>query len=571
MNWRSSYQRWEQYENLDPNLRTQLLKLQDDPKTLADCFLGNLEFGTGGMRGEMGPGTNRVNLYTIRKASEGLSRYVKASGDWAIEAGVVIAYDSRHHSAEFAREAAQVIGHHGIRVYLFEQLCPTPLLSFAVRYFQAFGGIVITASHNPPEYNGFKVYGPDGGQITPQPAKQLMTKVNEVDDELKVGFTDLQTLKQQGCLQLIGSEVMEAYLEQLHSMRIQPVVDQITIVFSPLHGTTLEPIRNGLQRFGYQHVFVVPEQSNPDPNFSTVTSPNPEDPAAFQLAIQYGKAHKADLILTTDPDGDRLGVAARQENGEYLVLNGNQIGVLLLSYWLSMKQSQDQLPKESIVLKTIVTSEMGREIAASFGIQTIDTLTGFKYIGEKATEFEQTGSRVFLFGYEESNGYLLYDFVRDKDAIQAALVMADVCSYCHSQGKSVWEALQSLYERYGYYQEALYSITLKGAEGTKKITDILSALRENPLNQLMGKKAVLLEDYLTKERTNLLTQEVTPLSLPESNLLKYWLEDESWFCIRPSGTEPKLKIYFGVKGNSSEDSQERLSRLQDAVIRLIHQ
>lgn len=580
MDWKSHYERWEQHVHLEPKLRAQLLKLRDDPDTLADCFAGYLEFGTGGMRGEMGPGTNRVNLYTIRKASEGLSRYVKASGVQAMQAGVVIAYDSRHRSAEFAKEAAQVIGHHGIQVYLFETLAPTPLLSFAVRYRGAFAGIVITASHNPPEYNGFKVYGSDGGQITPDTAQQLMSYVSEVDDEFSVGSTALETLQQKGLLQPIGQEVLSAYLKQLHHLRILPLVDQslahakshsVSIVFSPLHGTTYEPILQGLHRFGYPHVWVVPEQAHPDPDFSTVSSPNPEDPQAFRLACQYGEQVKADLILTSDPDGDRLGAAVVQENGEYAVLNGNQIGVLLLSYWLSIKQSQNQLPTNSIIIKTIVTSEMGRNIAASFGIQTLDTLTGFKYIGEKATEYEQTPTHIFQFGYEESNGYLLFDFVRDKDAIQAAFILADACAYAKSQGKTLWQTLQLLYEQYGYYQEALHSITVKGTEGARKIAFLLDTLRSTPLSELAGKKIIVREDYRTRERVNLETGERTPISLPPSNLLKIWLEDEAWVCIRPSGTEPKLKIYFGVKGTSHEDSRQQLIRLQNAVMELINE
>lgn len=570
INWQHRYQRWMNYAELDPELRSQLLQLQADPQTLEDCFAKAIEFGTGGMRKEMGPGPNRINRYTIRKASEGLARYVKEFGLKAMQAGVVIAYDSRYHSADFAWEAAKVIGKHGIRVCLFEKLCPTPLLSFAVRYLGAFAGIVITASHNPPGDNGYKVYGAEGGQITLQTAKQVMDHINEVEDELRVPVADEQVLIQTGLLQLIGTEVRDAYLAQLHRLRIKPgMMSPIKIIFTPLHGTTYEAITLGLHQFGHQQVTVVREQANPDSAFSTVVSPNPEDPRAFALAIREATAEQADLILATDPDGDRLGVAVVDKKGAYTVLNGNQVGVLLLHYWLSIKQNAGSLPANGIVLKTIVTSELGRAIAASYGISTEDTLTGFKYIGEKVTEYEQTGTGSFLFGYEESNGYLLGDFVRDKDSVQAALLMADACAFFQAQGKSLYEVLQDLYQRYGYYLESLYSITLKGTEGTQKISAILSRMRGSKWTEFADKKIIWMEDYLTGVRRNLQTGESATITLPQSDLLKYWLEDESWFCIRPSGTEPKLKIYFGVKGTSSEDSQQRLTRLQEAVIQRI--
>lgn len=574
LNWRSGFQRWMNYGDLDQNLRKQLVNLQEDEQTLADCFYKNIEFGTGGMRGELGPGTNRINVYTIRKATEGLSRYLTEYGEKARHGGVVIAYDSRHKSAEFALEAAKVLGKHGIRVFLFEHLCPTPLLSFSVRYLGAFAGIVITASHNPPEYNGYKVYGADGGQITLETAERLMAKINEIEDELTIDFADEQVLKQNGQLILIGNDVRDAYLERLNSLRIQPemkeqIADQVKIVFTPFHGTSYEPVMLGLKMFGYENVSVVQEQAYPDPNFSHVVSPNPEEHQAFELAIKYGKKENADILMGTDPDGDRLGVAVKNERGEYIVLTGNQIGALLLHYWLSCKHKKGLLPSHGVVLKTIVTSEMGRAIASDFGLITVDTLTGFKYIGEKILEYEQAGEYVFQFGYEESNGYLLLDFVRDKDAVQAALIMADLCAYCKTRGKSIYEQLLLLYEKYGYYCENLFSITLKGPKGKNKMSAILTHFRGREWKEFSGKKIRVLEDYLTSERKDLVTGDITAIPLPKSNMLKYLLEDESWFCIRPSGTESKVKLYFGVKGASLEDSKQKLALLKESVLKQI--
>jgi len=567
--WKQHYQRWLTFTSLNTDLRMQLIHL--DERLLEDCFYKNIEFGTGGMRGELGPGINRINTYTVRKASEGLAQFVIDQGEQAKQSGVVIAYDSRYKSREFAFEAAQVLGKHGIHVYVFDQLSPTPLLSFAVRHLGTFAGIVITASHNPPEYNGFKVYGPDGGQITLATAEALMTNIDRIDDELKIEVEDEQALKKSGLLCMIGSELLAEYLQHVKSIRIDSEIptskdQQIRIVFTPLHGTTLLPITLGLKEFGYHHVTVVKEQATPDPEFSTVTSPNPEEPQAFQFAIKYGMETNADLIIGTDPDGDRLGAAVKHPQGGFELLTGNQIGALLLHFLLSQKQNKGILPKNGVLLKTIVTSDLGRAIAADFGLETVDTLTGFKYIGEKIGEFEKTGEYSFQFGYEESYGFLIGDFVRDKDAVQTALLLADACSYYKSHGLHPYEALHQLFSKYGYYREGLHSVTYKGREGMKKISDILAQLRSCSREFIAGKKVKDVEDYLLGESKDMMTGETTLLTLPKTDAIKVQLEESSWFCVRPSGTEPKIKLYFGVRGSSLVHAQNALEHLKQSLI-----
>lgn len=572
MEWRQKYEQWLREPQLDPELKRLLEQRRHDEQWLEDCFYKNLEFGTGGMRGEIGPGTNRMNMYTVRKASEGLARYIQSFGDEAKQRGVVIAYDSRHKSPEFAMEAAKTLATNGIQTYVFDELRPTPELSFAVRYLRAFAGIVITASHNPPEYNGYKVYGEDGGQLPPAVADQVIRYVNEVENELAIHVEDEKTLREKGLIRIIGSEVDDAYIHAVKTISIHPELARetaINIVFTPLHGTSNKPVRRALAELGYQNVFVVKEQELPDPNFSTVASPNPEEHAAFAMAMELGKQVNADLLIATDPDADRLGVAVKNDKGNYVVLTGNQTGGLLLHYLLSQRKAQGTLPENGVVLKTIVTSEFGRAIAQSFGLETVDTLTGFKFIGEKMKEYEQTGQYAFQFGYEESYGYLIGGFVRDKDAVQAAVLAAEVCAFYKKQGLSLYEALLQLFDQYGYYREGQRSLTLKGKEGAEAIAAILASFRQQPPVEAAGKKVTVIEDYKTKERTNTLTGEKTAIDLPTSNVLKYILEDGSWFCLRPSGTEPKMKAYFGVKGTSLEDSEERLVRLTEAVMQRV--
>ncbi|RLL46933.1 phospho-sugar mutase [Oceanobacillus piezotolerans] len=576
MSWETDYKRWMEHETLNEELKVQLAKMENDPKQLEDCFYKTLEFGTGGIRGELGPGTNRMNIYTIRRASEGLAQYIEDHGEEAKNRGVVIAYDSRFKSPEFAMEAAKTLGQHGIQTYVFESLRSTPELSFAVRYLHAYSGIVITASHNPPEYNGYKVYGEDGAQVTPAIAEEIIAKVNAVENELTVEVADEDKLKEDGLLSIIGETVDNAYLKQLQTITVNPdiiknMADDFKIVYTPLHGTGNRPVRKGLEQLGFKHVQVVKEQELPDSNFSTVTSPNPEEHAAFQLAIQYGEDYNADMLLGTDPDTDRVGVAVRNSEGKYQVLTGNQVGALLLHYLITEKKARGELAENATVLKTIVTSEIGRDIAAANGLETIDTLTGFKFIGEKMNEFERTGEKTFLFGYEESYGYLVGDFVRDKDAVQACMLAAEVGAYYKSKGMTVYEGLLDVFEQYGYYKEGLESLTLKGKDGAQQINSILAAFRSNPPKEMDGQAIVSTEDYQSSKRVFVSEAREEAIILPKSNVLKYILEDGSWFCLRPSGTEPKIKFYFGVKADSLEASEKKLEDLRTAVMARVNE
>ncbi|MCM3090741.1 MULTISPECIES: phospho-sugar mutase [unclassified Cytobacillus] len=571
MDWKASADKWASHSNLDSKLAGELAQIPSSE--LEELFYKHLEFGTGGMRGEIGPGTNRMNIYTIRRAAEGLARYISGAGEEAKNRGVAIAYDSRHKSPEFALETAKTLGKHGIKTYLFSELRPTPILSFAVRYLNCFAGVVVTASHNPPEYNGFKVYGEDGGQIPPQAANTIIEYVNTVEDELKIEVPSSEELLRNNLLTYIGEEIDQEYLSNLKSLQLNPdgVAKDLKIVFTPLHGTANKPVREGLAAFGFQNVIVVKEQELPDPNFSTVKSPNPEEHAAFKLAIQYGKSIDADLLMATDPDADRLGVAVKNKKGEYIVLSGNQMGALMLEYLLSQKKDKGTLPANSAVIKTIVTSDIGRTIAEHHGIQTMDTLTGFKFIGEKIHEFEQTGQHSFIFGYEESYGYLIGDFVRDKDAVQSAVFAAEAAAYYKSKGMTLYEGLLKIFEKYGYYQEALESITLKGKDGAQQIAHLMETFRKQPPQEINAAAVARIEDYFLSSYFNLDLGEKGVIELPKSNVLKYHLADGSWFCLRPSGTEPKAKFYFGVKAETLEESQLKLQMLQQAVMKKVYE
>lgn len=571
MSWEANYEKWKQFSGLDEELKQQLESIAHDPKQLEEHFYKTLEFGTGGIRGELGPGTNRMNIYSIRKATEGLAQYIESHGEEAKSRGVAIAYDCRFKSPEFAMEAAKTLGKHGIHTYVFESLRSTPELSFAVRYLHAFSGIVITASHNPPEYNGYKVYGEDGAQVPPEVAEEIIAKVNTVENELAVEVGDEEQLKAAGLLNMIGETVDRAYLEQLKTVNlnsevIEQVADDFRIVYTPLHGTGNKPVRKGLEAIGFKHVQVVEEQELPDSSFSTVKSPNPEEHAAFELAIQYGEKLNADILLGTDPDTDRVGVAVRNEKDEYQVLTGNQVGALLLHYLITEKKKQGTLESDATVLKTIVTSEIGRDIAAAHGLGTIDTLTGFKFIGEKIREFEQTGEKSFLFGYEESYGYLVKPFARDKDAVQACMLIAEVAAYYKTKGMTLYEGLLEVFEQYGYYREGLESLTLKGKDGVEQINAILTAFRSNPPKEMAGQAVAEIEDYQSSRRQLVNDGIEEAIHLPKSNVLKYKLEDGSWFCLRPSGTEPKIKFYFGVNDYTLEASDNRLEELRNAVM-----
>lgn len=571
MDWKIKAERWIQHEHLDNDLLLELQKLQIDEKKLEDAFYKDLEFGTGGMRGEIGAGTNRMNIYTVRKASAGLAAYIEEAGTEAMKRGVVIAYDSRHMSFEFAMEAAKTLATRRIQTYVFNELRPTPELSFTVRHLQAFSGIVVTASHNPPEYNGYKVYGSDGAQLPPSIADIVISKVNEIENELLIDVHDEAVLKEQGLIKMIGEEVDSKYIEKLVTISENPTLStevDLSIVFTPLHGTANKPVRAAFRALNYNNVQVVKEQELPDPEFSTVKSPNPEEKSAFELAIKAGKESNADLLIATDPDADRLGIAVKDQSGEYVLLTGNQTGALLLHYLLTQKKEKQALPKNGVILKTIVTSELGRKIASSYGIATVDVLTGFKFIAERMKEYDETGEYTFLFGYEESYGYLIGDFARDKDAVQAAVLTAEAAAFYKKKGMSLYDALLAIYKQYGYYLEGLRSLTLKGKEGAELIQQTLASFRENPLEKLGNLKVTAAEDYLAGIRTAS-NGEKQGIDLPKSNVIKYIFEDGTWVCMRPSGTEPKVKFYFGINSPSLDGSRKKLTTVENEFMNII--
>ncbi|EPY7705526.1 phosphoglucomutase [Bacillus cereus] len=571
MNWKQEFNRWLSYAQLDAELKEQLENMKQDEKKIEDSFYKNLEFGTGGMRGELGAGTNRLNVYTVRKATKGLASFIEKLGEEAKKRGVVVAYDSRHKSPEFAMEVAATLGAHGITTYVFESLRPTPVLSFAVRHLHTVSGIVLTASHNPPEYNGYKVYGEDGGQLPPKEADELISYVNAVEDELTVEVANVEQLKADGLLHIIGQEVDDAYAAELNNViinkeMVEKAGKDLKIVFTPLHGTSNISVRRGLKEVGFTDVTVVKEQELPDPNFSTVKSPNPEEHAAFEYAIRDGEKVGADVLIATDPDADRLGVAVRNHDGEFQVLTGNQTGALMLDYLLSQKKENGTLPENGVVLKTIVTSEIGRTIAKAYGLDTVDTLTGFKFIGEKIRQYEESGQYEFQFGYEESYGYLIRPFCRDKDAVQSVLFACEVAAYYKSQGKTLYDGLLEVFEKYGFFREDLVSLTLKGKDGAEQIQEMMATFRENPPKEVAGLTVVAVEDYKASLVTSLQDGHKEEIHLPKSNVLKYQLEDGSWFCLRPSGTEPKIKFYFGVKDSSLQNSEQKLLTIKEDIM-----
>ncbi|EJQ57107.1 MULTISPECIES: phospho-sugar mutase [Bacillus] len=571
MNWKQEFSRWLSYAELDAELKEQLENMKQDEKKIEDSFYKNLEFGTGGMRGELGAGTNRLNVYTVRKATKGLAMFIEKLGEEAKKRGVVVAYDSRHKSPEFAMEVAATLGAHGITTYVFESLRPTPVLSFAVRHLHTASGIVLTASHNPPEYNGYKVYGEDGGQLPPKEADELISYVNAVENELTVEVADVEQLKADGLLHIIGQEVDDAYAAELNNViinkeMVKEVGKDLKIVFTPLHGTSNISVRRGLEEVGFTDVTVVKEQELPDPNFSTVKSPNPEEHAAFEYAIRDGEKVGADVLIATDPDADRLGVAVRNHDGEFQVLTGNQTGALMLDYLLSQKKENGTLPENGVVLKTIVTSEIGRTIAKAYGLDTVDTLTGFKFIGEKIKQYEESGQYEFQFGYEESYGYLIRPFCRDKDAVQSVLFACEVAAYYKSQGKTLYDGLLEVFKKYGFFREDLVSLTLKGKDGAEQIQKMMATFRENPPKEVAGLTVVAVEDYKESIITTLQDGNKEEIHLPKSNVLKYQLEDSSWFCLRPSGTEPKIKFYFGVQDDSLQNSEQKLLTIKEDIM-----
>jgi phosphoglucomutase len=559
---------WFEYPQLDFELKKELEEINNNSNEIEDRFYKDLEFGTGGLRGVIGVGTYRMNIYTVRKATQGLANFIKSTDVGNHK--VVIAYDSRYKSQDFAQAAALVLAENGIKTYVFNKLTPTPLLSFAVRELQADAGIVITASHNPKEYNGYKVYGSDGGQITDKIANAITAEINKIDDELRVEFMDKVEAEEKGLLNWLDDEVLNSYLEKTKDLVLRPdiinkVSDEFKIVYTPLHGTGNIPVTRLLKEVGFKNVVVVPEQAEPDPDFSTVKYPNPEEHAAFILAINLADGINADIVMGTDPDADRMGVAVKDKAGEYIILTGNQLGALMIDYILKMRKYKNTIPANGVIVKTIVTSGLGVRIAEKYGVGYIDVLTGFKYIGEKIKEFHQNRSHTFLFGYEESYGFLIGDYVRDKDAIQACLIAAEIAAYYKLQGISLLDRLNQLFEEFGFYREDLISITLEGIEGQEKINRVLEDMRKESPREIAGKKVVVASDYLNEITINPVTGETKPTGLPRANVLHYTLEDGAWFCIRPSGTEPKLKIYFSVVGESMAEAEEKLTRLKNEV------
>ncbi|WP_213422774.1 phospho-sugar mutase [Bhargavaea massiliensis] len=566
MLWREKYEQWLQQLPANDPLREQLSDIQQDERKLEDSFYKNLEFGTGGMRGILGPGTNRMNIYTVRKAAYGLGAFIESQGEGAKQCGVAIAYDSRHQSQEFALEVAKTLGAFGIRSFVYESLRPTPLLSFAVRHLSAVAGVMITASHNPPEYNGLKMYGDDGAQLPPEAADLIVGYMDQAESEITI-----ETISEEGLNKLltwIGNDVDQAYLEKLKMIQLNPEAAQseLSIVFTGLHGTGTLMAKKAFDTLGYRNVTYVEEQSIPDPEFTTAPSPNPEEPEAFRLAIETGKKVNADILLATDPDADRLGIAVRNQEGEYILLTGNQIGAILIEYILDQKQQKNMLPENGVIMKTIVTTEMARAIASRYGIDTIDTLTGFKFIAEKIQEFEKTNNKTFLFGYEESYGFLAGDFVRDKDAIQAAVLLAEAASHYTNEGLSLYEVLIEIFNTVGYHKETTRSLKLEGKDGAEQIRSILGSFRAEPPKTINGVNVLTIEDYQTGKKIDVRTSQQTMLVLPNSNVIKYILEDGSWICIRPSGTEPKIKFYYGVKAEDSAIAAERISALVETIL-----
>jgi phosphoglucomutase len=563
----AQYRLWLEDPAVDERTKQELRAIADQPKEIEDRFYRDLEFGTGGLRGVIGAGTNRMNVYTVGRATQGLAQYLlRAAAEGAAQAAapsVVIAHDSRHQSPEFALEAALVLAGNGVKAYVFDSLRPTPELSFAVRELGASAGIVITASHNPPEYNGYKVYGADGGQLVPQYAERVLAEVNGIERFDQVKRLPRETAEQQGLLQWIGKDIDDKFVAAVlsvsqHADVVKRVSRDFHIVYTPLHGAGNLAVRAALKGAGFENVHVVGEEEGRDPNFSTVKSPNPEEREAFTLAIEQAKKVGADIIVGTDPDCDRMGAVVKDANGDYFVLTGNQSGAIMVQYLLSSMKERGQLPESGVVIKTIVTSELGAAIAAGYGIPTLNTLTGFKYIGERITQFEQTGEHTFLFGYEESYGYLAGTHARDKDAVVASLLICEAAAYYKSQGKTLYDVLQELYASHGYFMEKLESKTLKGKDGVEQIARMMERWRSAPPADIAGVKVTEVEDY----RQGL-------YGLPKENVLKFKLADHSWFCMRPSGTEPKIKFYFAVKGASEAEAAARLQALSHAVLQLV--
>ncbi len=569
MGYKEQYEFWLTDAYFDEKTREELKGIEGNEKEIEDRFYKELEFGTGGLRGVIGAGTNRMNIYTVRKATQGLANYIISQG--GKDRGVAIAYDSRRMSPEFADEAALCLAANGIKAYVFDALRPTPELSFALRKLGCISGIVITASHNPPEYNGYKAYWEDGAQVTAPRDKEIITEVKNVTDYHQVKTMDKAEAVKLGLYQVIGKEIDDAYMVELKKQIIHPdiikeVADDIRIVYSPFHGTGNVPVRRILSELGFKHVYVVPEQELPDPDFTTLEYPNPEDPKAFTLALKLAKEKNADIVLATDPDADRLGIyALDSKTGEYMPFTGNMSGMLIAEYILRERCATGTMPENPALVTTIVTTNMARAIANNYNVKFIEVLTGFKYIGEQIKLFEQSGSNNYVFGLEESYGCLAGTHARDKDAVVAVMCLCEVAAWCKKNGITVWDQMLKLYEQYGYFKETQYAITLKGIDGSKQIAEMMDKLRSNPPKNFGELTVKELRDYDRDVTTNMETGEQKPTGLPKSNVLYFDLTNDSWCCARPSGTEPKIKFYMGVKGTGLEDAADKVEKLTEAL------
>ena len=567
MTYQENYQKWVNFAELPDYLRQDLENM--DEKRKEDAFYTNLEFGTAGMRGLIGAGTNRINIYVVRQATEGLARLIESKGGNEKERGVAIAYDSRHFSPEFAFESAAVLAKHGIKSYVFESLRPTPELSFAVRHLNCFAGIMITASHNPAPFNGYKVYGEDGGQMPPHDADALTTYIRAIDNPFAVEVADVEAEKASGLIEVIGEAVDAEYLKEVKDVNINPALIEefgkdMKIVYTPLHGTGEMLARRALAQAGFDSVQVVEAQATPDPDFSTVKSPNPENQAAFALAEELGRQVGADVLVATDPDADRVGVEVLQKDGSYLNLSGNQIGAIMAKYILEAHKNAGTLPENAALCKSIVSTDLVTKIAESYGATMFNVLTGFKFIAEKIQEFEEKHNHTYMMGFEESFGYLIKPFVRDKDAIQAVLVVAELAAYYRSRGLTLADGIEEIYKEYGYYAEKTISVTLSGVDGAEQIKAIMAKFRDNGPKEFNNTAITVVEDF--KAQTSTATDgTVTALTTPPSDVLKYTLADGSWIAVRPSGTEPKIKFYIAVVGESNEDSQTKIANIEAEI------
>ncbi|EGO2711793.1 phospho-sugar mutase [Enterococcus faecalis] len=569
MSWEQVYQQWLNEENIPENLKNELKDLNTDPEKCEDAFYAPLEFGTAGMRGILGAGINRMNIFTVRQATEGLARFMDTQDPETKRRGVAIAYDSRHMSPEFAMEAAKTLAKHDIPSFVFESLRPTPELSFAVRYFKAFAGIMITASHNPAAYNGYKVYGEDGGQMPPADADALTKYVRSIENPLKIDVLSDEEVAHSGLINIVGEEVDNAYLKEIKTVTInQELINEmgkeLKLVYTPLHGTGKMLGEKALKQAGFEKFVLVPEQAVADPDFTTVKSPNPEEHSAFEYAIRLGEKEGADLLIATDPDADRLGAAVRMPNGDYQVLTGNQLGSIMIHYILEAHQQAGTLPQNAAVLKSIVSSELATAIAEKYNTKMFNVLTGFKFIAEKIQQYEEDHSQTFMFGFEESYGYLVKPFVRDKDAIQALVLLAEVAAFYKKQGKTLYDGLQDIFEEFGYFEEKTISVTMSGIEGSGKIKALMAKCREQAPTEFAGIQVAQTEDFKELTRT-FADGQTEQLQTPPSDVLKYHLEDGSWIAIRPSGTEPKIKFYLATKATSSSEASEKIATFEAVV------